>query len=565
MPKENYLALKNGSDVRGIFMENREVLPVTLTEEAVADIAKAFCVWLISHTGKVNVTIAVGYDSRISSPAFSEAIVRAVTSIGHSAVSTDLSTTPSMLALLKDATWQEEYPCEGSIMITASHLPSYYNGMKFFFKGSGLASKDIEEILTLATSYRFTETQKKGSNIHAPYLDRYAANLVAFIQKSTGEALPLLNQKIIVDAGNGVGGFYATKVLLPLGADILGSQFLEPDGTFPNHIPNPENEGAILSLRNAVKENHADFGIIFDTDVDRAGAVDQDGNELNRNRLIALISAVLLEEKSGTIVTDSVTSDGLTKFIESRGGRHHRYMRGYKNVIDEATRLNKAGEYTPLAIETSGHAALLENGFQDDGAYLITRLLIAYAKAAKQGKKLTDLIADLESPKETLEFRIPILEKEDIKHLGRRVIDAYYDYTVHTPYVVPAKNVYEGARANYDEKHGNGWALIRQSLHEPLLPINVESASQHGGMKIAKDIYYFLKQFPFLDLTPLEKAIEKNRQRLIKQIQTDFYTDVNYLSFIFGKKVVLLSDEPEPDNEPPVLATLLPEKTDNNA
>ena len=104
MPKENYLALKNGSDVRGIFMENREVLPVTLTEEAVADIAKAFCVWLISHTGKVNVTIAVGYDSRISSPAFSEAIVRAVTSIGHSAVSTDLSTTPSMLALLKDAT-----------------------------------------------------------------------------------------------------------------------------------------------------------------------------------------------------------------------------------------------------------------------------------------------------------------------------------------------------------------------------------------------------------------------------------------------------------------------------
>lgn len=133
-----------------------------------------------------------------------------------------------------------------------------------------------------------------------------------------------------MDAGNGAGGFYAEKVLLPLGADTTGSQFLEPDGRFPNHIPNPENETAMRSVCEAVKNSGADFGIIFDTDVDRAGAVDENGEEINRNRLIALISAILLAEKPGTIVTDSVTSDGLAQFIEAHGGKHCRFRRGYK-------------------------------------------------------------------------------------------------------------------------------------------------------------------------------------------------------------------------------------------
>lgn len=555
MATVDYLELQNGADVRGISLENKEGLPVNLTEEIATNIAKAFCVWLISHTGKVKVTVAVGYDSRVTSPLISDAIVQGITSIGHNVVSTETSTTPSMLMLLKDGAWQERYPCDGSIMITASHLPAHYNGMKFFFKDSGLASKDITDILNIADSYRFTTPPTAGTHTNAPYLEEYAAHLVEFVRSATGEDLPLLDKKIVVDAGNGVGGFYATQVLMPLGADTTGSQFLDLDGTFPNHIPNPENKAAVQSLCDAVKANNADLGIIFDTDVDRAGAVDQDGNELNRNRLIALISAILLEEKSGTIVTDSVTSDGLTKFIQARGGRHHRYMRGYKNVIDEATRLNKMGEYTPLAIETSGHAALLENGFQDDGAYLITRILIAYAKAAKQGKKLTDLIADLEMSKETLEFRVPILDKDDVKLLGARVINSYYGYTVTPPYVTPVEETYEGARANYDEKHGNGWALIRQSLHEPLLPINIESASEHGAIKIAKDIYYFLKKFPFLDLTPLKNAIEAERQRLIQQIKADFYADANYLNFIFGEKVIVQTDEPETENETPVAKT----------
>lgn len=118
-------------------------------------------------------------------------------------------------------------------------------------------------------------------------------------------------------AGNGAGGFYASQVLKPLGADVSGSQFLEPDGRFPNHIPNPENEDAMASVCSAVLEAKADLGIIFDTDVDRAGCVDAAGREINRNRLVALASAIVLEQyPGGTVVTDSITSDGLKVFIE---------------------------------------------------------------------------------------------------------------------------------------------------------------------------------------------------------------------------------------------------------
>ena len=106
---------------------------------------------------------------------------------------------------------------------------------------------------------------------------------------------PLENIHIIVDAGNGVGGFYATQVLEPLGADISHSQFLEPDGNFPNHIPNPEDKTAMKSICDAVKEHNADLGVIFDTDVDRAACVDSNGNEINRNRLVALASAIVLK------------------------------------------------------------------------------------------------------------------------------------------------------------------------------------------------------------------------------------------------------------------------------
>ena len=518
MTLQNYLDLQNGTDVRGIAVDGVEGENVNLTAEAVENVCKAFCVWLISRTGKTRLSVAVGYDSRISAPALCEAAVKGITSTGHNAIVTGLSTTPSMFMLLKDETFGNGERPQGSIMITASHLPFNRNGLKFFSAKGGLESADVKEILTLASSYRFSEGLI-GETFERPYLDTYAASLVGKVREACGEDAPLSGKRIIVDAGNGAGGFFADKVLAPLGADTTGSLFLEPDGAFPNHIPNPENKDAMRSVCEAVKASGADFGIIFDTDVDRAGAVDKDGSEINRNRLIALISAILLEEKAGTIVTDSVTSDGLAKFIAAHGGKHHRFKRGYKNVINEALRLNAEGEYAPLAIETSGHAALMENYFLDDGAYLITRLLIALAKAAKEGQALSDLIADLEMPEEALEIRLRFTDGCDFKTLGNRILKEFAAYAEKNKYVSLAPDNREGCRVCYDTKHGDGWALLRMSLHEPILPINVESNSVGGSFKIVKDLYYFLRKYDFLDVSKLEAHIGKTREENLAAVR----------------------------------------------
>lgn len=151
------------------------------------------------------------------------------------------------------------------------------------------------------------------------------------------------------------------------------------------------------SIMTKVISSGADFGLIFDTDVDRSAAVDGKGREIARNGIVAMAAALVAEEHPGTtVVTDSITSRQLTDFIENRLGlRHLRFKRGYKNVINKAQELNAEGIDCQLAIETSGHAALKENYFLDDGAYLATKIVIKAAQLRKEGKTLDSVIEDL--------------------------------------------------------------------------------------------------------------------------------------------------------------------------
>lgn len=499
MTKQELLDLRNGTDVRGTAIAEADD-PVTLTDEAILLIGKAFYVWAAQKTNKKPLTIAIGYDSRLSSPHIANLFANAVSSSGGDAVLTGLSSTPSMFMLL-----QSSFGADASVMVTASHLPYQKNGLKFFLKSGGLEGNDVQEVLELAAEGNFErgagKIRKKG------YLKEYAEGLVKFVRTQCGEETPLSGKRILVDAGNGAGGFYAELVLKPLGADTAGSQFLDPDGRFPNHIPNPENKEAMKSISRAVLKNGADFGIIFDTDVDRAGAVASDGEEINRNRLIALVSAILLEEEQGAyVVTDSVTSDGLSAFIAKCGGVHRRFKRGYKNVINESKRLNAEGKNSPLAIETSGHAALKENYFLDDGAYLVTRLLISLARLAKKGKNLLDLIKDLPEPEETAEVRLK-LETPDYKKVGKDVIADLTARAIKNPHLSLAPENCEGVRINFDKEHGNGWALVRMSLHEPILPVNAESDDKGGVKKILSELYGYLKDYPFLNTENLKKLL----------------------------------------------------------
>jgi phosphomannomutase len=343
--------LQNGSDIRGVALEGVPNEAVNLTPEVVKILGNAFVQWLTQQHNQsaTELTIAIGRDSRLSGATLSQAVIAGIAIAGCQVYNFDLASTPAMFM----STITEGFNCDGAIMLTASHLPFNRNGMKFFTSQGGLAKADITEILSIALNIAATENfltnANQGAITSRDFISIYAARLVETVRQGVNHpdnfAQPLTGLNIVVDAGNGAGGFYADQVLKPLGADITGSQFLDPDGMFPNHIPNPENQEAMSSICQAVVNHQADFGIIFDTDVDRVAAVDHQGNELNRNRLIALISAIVLEEHPGsTVVTDSITSDGLTQFIEHLGGRHHRFKRGYKNVIEESRRLNDAGE-----------------------------------------------------------------------------------------------------------------------------------------------------------------------------------------------------------------------------
>lgn len=495
----DYSKLQNGSDIRGVALEGIEGQHINLTEQACRDIGRGFALWLIKKTNKAeNLRVAVGRDSRLSGEALCNWICGAMVEQGLLVTDFGMASTPAMFM----ATVTEGYAFDGTVMITASHLPFNRNGFKFFTADGGLEKSDIKEILAYAASDTTTGLPV-GSLAAGTFMDTYAKILADKIRTATGEEKPLDGFRIVVDAGNGAGGFYVDKVLKPLGANTDGSRYLDPDGSFPNHIPNPEDKEAMASIMDAVTQTKADLGIIFDTDVDRAGAVLSDGSELNRNRIIAMLSAILLREYPGTtIVTDSITSTGLAKFIEEKGGIHHRFKRGYRNVINESIRLNNLGQDSQLAIETSGHGALKENYFLDDGAYLVTKLLIELARGKKEGYSLESLISTLEEPAESIEFRMNIL-LDDFKSYGQQVIDELTAYAEKQPGWSLAPSNFEGVRVNLDEAHGNGWFLLRLSLHDPLLPLNIESNSVGGAKTIACELASFIRNYDKLDAEKL--------------------------------------------------------------
>ena len=494
------LKLQNGSDVRGVALGGVEGETVNLTAEAVNRIASGFVQFLVDKLGKEpsELRIAIGHDSRISATGLKSAAIGALSAHRAEVLDCGLASTPAMfMSIIFDET-----KADGSIMLTASHLPFNRNGMKFFTADGGLEKSEIKTVLKNAAKAHEMTGAPRGVT-HFDLIELYSKHLRGIIRRELDVeegARPLSGMHIVTDAGNGAGGFFADKILEPLGADTSGSQFLEPDGHFPNHIPNPENAAAMEAIRAAVLDNKADLGLIFDTDVDRMSAVLSDGKTIDRNALIAMMAAILAPKYPGsTIVTDSVTSDGLKVFLEGELGlKHHRFKRGYKNVINECIRLNESGVVSPLAIETSGHGALSENYYLDDGAYLAVKLLIAAARARREGKDLSTLIEKLTYPLESREYRLKIVGTEEFKDYGARVLEDFKARALERGIELVEPN-YEGVRLNF----GHGWALLRMSLHDPIMPLNVESAEDGGSNRIVDTLKELLRGFDHLDVSTL--------------------------------------------------------------
>ena len=495
-----YKQFKSGTDIRGVASEGVEGQPVNLTDDVVARMADGFVLWLSKKVSKAPeaLTISIGRDSRISGPHIVSISSERFKRCGATVLDCSLASTPSMFMTTVDL------GCDGALQITASHHPFNRNGLKFFTREGGLEGSDIEEILEYAQNGESPAENSCGEIKKVDYMTDYAKGLCKKIKEEVNAEdydHPLKGFKIVVDAGNGAGGFYADKVLSVLGADTTGSRYLEPDGMFPNHIPNPEDATAMASICEAVKEANADLGVIFDTDVDRGGAVDNKGNEINRNRLVAVAAAIALEgNEGGTVVTDSITSSGLKEFIENTlGGQHYRYRRGYKNVIDKALELNAQGINCPLAIETSGHAAMKENYFLDDGAYLCTKIIIKAAQMRKEGKELDELTAALKEPVESKEVRFKILES-DFRACGEKIINDLTAYAMAQNGWNVANDNREGIRVSFDKDNGDGWFLLRLSVHDPIMPLNIESDSVGGVDIIYNKLNEFLKTTSGLEL-----------------------------------------------------------------
>ena len=508
MPRYDYGKLQNGSDIRGIALEGVEGEHVNLDTEAAGRIARGFLFWLHHTTGKeaAQLTVSIGRDPRLSGEAIVKAFCDALAPYGCKILNAGLASTPAMFM----STIFEEYQCDGAVMVTASHLPWNRNGMKFFSKEGGLNKGDIADIITFAESDSVLNSIRPGAPSEIkeiPLLDTYAAHLRKLITDGAAAGdTPLSGMKITVDAGNGSGGFYAEKVLAPLGADVSSSQFLEPDGHFPNHAPNPEDKKAMAAICQQVRTCGADLGLIFDTDVDRSSAVDEHGNEINRNGIVAMAAALIADQYPGTtVVTDSITSKQLTAFLEDTLGLSHlRFKRGYKNVINKSIELCESGVDSQLAIETSGHAAYKENYFLDDGAYLATKIVIKAALLFREGRGISSLISEMKMPAESIEVRFPILA-EDFASYGDQILKDL-EILADSGQIIGASLVtpnYEGVRIDFAQPSCTGWLLLRKSLHDPIMPLNIESDVEGGTDEIRRMLKPLLAGYDKLDISKL--------------------------------------------------------------
>ncbi|KAK7837451.1 phosphomannomutase/phosphoglucomutase [Quercus suber] len=493
---EKIRRLQNGSDVRGVALEGEKGRKVDLAPPAVEAIAESFGEWVTTGLEKESVEdvrVSLGRDPRVSGASLSVAVFAGLSKAGCS--------------------------------MTASHLPYTRNGLKFFTRKGGLTSPEVEEICDIAARKYANRLTKVSTMLTIPparvnFMSNYAKHLRDIIKERVNHPLhydtPLQGFKIIVNAGNGSGGFFTWDVLDKLGADTFGSLHLNPDGMFPNHIPNPEDKIAMALTRDAVLQNTADLGIVFDTDVDRSGVVDNKGNPINGDKLIALMSAIVLREHpETTIVTDARTSMALTRFIVNRGGHHCLYRVGYRNVIDKGVQLNEDGIEAHLMMETSGHGALKENHFLDDGAYMVVKIIIEMVRMKLAGSDdgIGSLIKDLEEPSESVELRMNIIsEPRDAKALGVQAIETFRTYIeegqlkgweldscgdcwVSEGCLVDSNDTPAAIDAHMyrvkvsDEEHGeHGWVHIRQSIHNPNIAVNMQSVVPGGCQSMAIDL-----------------------------------------------------------------------------
>ena len=429
-------------DIRGIIGE-------TLGPDDAYAIGRGFATLLRRAGGS---TVAVGCDGRTSSPVLEEALVKGLNASGVNAVRVGMGPTPMLY--YAEASEQD---VEGGIQITGSHNPANYNGFKLVFMGRPFFGEDIQTLGRMAAEGDWLEGE--GSFVHRDLLDRYVDRLVEGLAGIDRDRLASL--KIGWDAGNGAAGPALEKLV----AKLPGEHHLlytDVDGNFPNHHPDPTEEKNLADLKALVAAKKLDFGIAFDGDGDRIGAVDGLGRVIWGDQLLMIYAEDLLRLVPGaTIIADVKASRALFEKVAALGGTPIMWKTGHSLI---KSKMKETG--APLAGEMSGHVFFAHDYYgYDDALYAAVRLIAA---SARLGHSVTELRGAMPALVNTPELRFQVDETRKFA-----VIDEVKHRLAASGATVDAT---DGVRVST----ADGWWLLRASNTQDVLVARAESTDQPG-------------------------------------------------------------------------------------
>jgi len=429
-------------DIRGIYGEN-------LTDDVAYRIGRAAAQYLQVPE------IAVGRDMRLSSPQLAAALIRGITDQGVNATDLGMTTTDGLYF----AVGKFDFPA--GVMITASHNPAQYNGMKFCRAQAFPISLEsgLSDIRDLAVSGKFAEPASKGQVIKRDITDDYVKHALSFIDVSRIRPL-----KVVIDAGNGMAGLIMPKVFQHLPCELVPLYF-ELDGNFPHHPASPIEPENMVDVQKKVREVGADLGAAFDGDADRMFPVDEHGDLVDGSKVIAAVSNSLLQKFPGsTILYNLIVSKSVPELINKLGGKAIRTRVGHSYIKAEMRQNNAI-----FGGEHSGHFYFRDNWFADSG---LIALLILLELVSVENKPLSEILKPLDHGFRSGELNSTIADAQGKMH------------ALEERFGKNAKTVdhLDGVTLDF----GDWWFNVRPSNTEPLLRLNLE-ANSHELMEQKRD------------------------------------------------------------------------------
>ena len=445
----------------GIFREYdiRGIVETDLTDDVVYALGRAFGTWM-KRRGHQNVV--VGYDLRTSSPTLYKLLVDGILTTGSTVYNIGQVTTPIMYYSIL------HLKADGGVMITGSHNPIEFNGFKMNEGMASIFGDKIQEIKNIILNKDFLQ-QDGGSVKEFSVVSDYMQMLKSKFQFPK-------KLKVVVDAGNATAGPLAPGLWTELGLEVI-PLYCEPDGNFPNHLPDPSVPKYMKDLISKVLEEKADIGIGYDGDADRVGAIDDKGRMVFADTLLALFSRDVLKNKPGAeIIFDVKCSQALPEIIKGHGGKPMMYKTGHSLL---KAKMKETG--SPFAGEMSGHMFFADDfyGF-DDGIYASGRLLQIVSNSDKKFSELVDQVPKFES---TPEIRVECADEAKFDVVAKLVeIFSKEHETIDI----------DGARVQF----GDGWGLVRASNTQPTLVLRFEAINKERLQDIIDDFKRKLSLFP---------------------------------------------------------------------